>query len=171
VGHKRKAHERETFADILEGAQAENPHPWTRVSRRYYSPTDEGEYTDKRGVHWRLRGGELRWPRIQQLILDHQVPIVHVYLREVREVPDDERADLAARVRPYLKGMHIPPDDYTHFTAAEFKDDHRRSLLAGHGASSVECMCTDVVRQPSGRHDNAAEACRVRQCVGFRRGA
>jgi hypothetical protein len=34
--------------------------------------------------------------------------------------------------------------------------------VAGHGASSVERMCTDVVRQPSGCHDNAAEACRVR---------
>jgi hypothetical protein len=131
VGHKRKPAEHHTFAGIVEDVTAANPNPRPGGFETVYSPIDEGEYTDKHGVRWQLRGGELRWPRIQHLLLDHDVPVVHFYWDEIREIADEDRPDFLATVRPYLKAAYTPPPgDYTDYVAGEFKDDHHRSLLA-----------------------------------------
>lgn len=130
MGHKRKVHNHETFAEIVEGVTAANPDTTKSRFDPIYSPINEGEYTDKYGVRWQLRGGELRWARIQHLILDHRVAVLHAYDGELHEIADDDRADFLSAVRPYLKGVHIPPPgDYTDYIAAEFKDDQHRSLL------------------------------------------
>jgi hypothetical protein len=137
VGHKREAHDHHTFADIVDAVTTANPDLADAGFEPIYSPIDEGGYTDKHGTRWRLRGGELRWARIQHLLLDHQVPVLHVYMGDVREIADDDRADFLSVVRPYLKGVHVPPpgDDYTDYVAAEFKDDQHTSLLV------VEELC------------------------------
>jgi hypothetical protein len=129
VGHKRKPAEHHTFAEIVEDVTAANPDPGPGGFVSMSTPISDGEYTDKHGVRWQLRGGELRWPRIQHLLLDHQVRVLHVYWDDIREVPDDNRADFLAVVRPYLKGTpDRPPGDFTDYVATEFKDDHHRSL-------------------------------------------
>jgi len=93
----------------------------------YPSPIRDGKYADPDGVRWQIRGG-VRWNRLERLMKDPAVRLLHVYLRDIVEVPADERAALMERIRPYLKGK-AEADDYTGFRAAEFKNESRRSLL------------------------------------------
>jgi hypothetical protein len=51
-----------------------------------------------------------------------------VHVRELREVPVEEREAFLAKIRPYLKGKQ-DPKDHTDFQAGEFKDESGRSLL------------------------------------------
>lgn len=137
MGHKRKPPAHQTFAEIVESVTAANPEPDASGFETYNSPIHEAEYIDQHGVTWQMRGRKLRWPRIQHLILDHQVPVVHVNMDQVREIPDDERRNLLVRVRPCLKNGECHPHiavfrsagDQTDFIAAEFTDDRHRSLL------------------------------------------
>lgn len=88
-------------------------------------------FVDSRGTTWLMRRGELRWSRVQRLIRDPGVSVLHVYLDGIREVPTAERESLLAKIRPYLKTSGDGPgtDDQTDFVAAEFKADGPRSML------------------------------------------
>jgi hypothetical protein len=101
----------------------------------WYQPLRSGQYTDESGVHWQMRGGELSWKRIERLIHDPQVRVLHVDQNEIRDVNPEHREGFMAMIRPYLDGERVIADDYTDFRAGEFKDDQRRSLLV------VEEMC------------------------------
>ncbi|ADB29407.1 hypothetical protein Kfla_0283 [Kribbella flavida DSM 17836] len=111
----------------MEQLEADNPEvPGQPVEFR--SLIADGEYVDEQGACWSMRGGELRWSRIQHLADDPEVRVVHVYLSEVQKVATGEREGLLAKVRPYLQGG-VGLDEHTDFRVAEFKDDRHRSLL------------------------------------------
>jgi hypothetical protein len=95
----------------------------------WYQPVRSGEYTDESGVRWHMRGGELPWKRVERLIHDPQVRVLHADQNEIRDVSREHRDEFMAMIRPYLDGKSITADDYTDFRAGEFKDDQRRSLL------------------------------------------
>jgi hypothetical protein len=129
MGRRRRTGERDSFAEIAARARAESTSsPGQPI--QYVSPIADREYTDEHGVRWRMRGGEPRWTRIEHLMSDSEVRVLHVYLSDVNDVTGDERGGLLARIRPYLKGERThEPDDQTDFDAAEFKDDQHHSLL------------------------------------------
>jgi hypothetical protein len=62
---------------------------------------------------------------------DAQVPVMHVYLDEINEVPGAERENVLARIRPYLtsSGDDAMRNDHTDFVVAEFKGEGHRSML------------------------------------------
>src|SRR5215207_3930846 len=129
MGHKRKSEQRETFADIVEDAVAASPEPGGQPVE-FYQPISSGEYTDESGVRWRMRRGELPWTRVEHLIHDPQVRVLHAYLDDIHDVALDHREGFLAMIRPYAKGGRVPaPGDHTDFRAAEFKDDRHRSIL------------------------------------------
>jgi hypothetical protein len=132
MGRKRKADYRETFASTVEGVIAANPEP-AGQEFEWVQPIRSGEYTDKSGICWHLRAGELPWKRIERLIRDPHVRVLHAYSDEIHDVNPEDREDFTAMIRPYLDGKRA--DDYADFRAGEFKDDQRRSLLV------VEEMC------------------------------
>jgi hypothetical protein len=126
MGHRRKPTEGETFAKIIS-----NPgEPPLSGSELFSSPIREGEYLDPDGVRWRKRGGLPKVTRVEHLIRDRQIRVLHIYLSDVREVWAEDRDDFLSKIRPYLKGSRtFSPQDYSDFVAAEFKDDQQRSML------------------------------------------
>ncbi|MGW5190746.1 hypothetical protein ACWEOO_15960 [Kribbella sp. NPDC004138] len=128
MGHKRKT-EQQAVADVVQevrgsaGGGGEAVEVWSPIRDRWL--------VDESGVLWRMRGGDLRWSRLEHLVRDPAVPVLHVYLDEVKEVPTAERVNLVATIRPYLKtsGDGRAPGDHTEFVAAEFKADDQRSLV------------------------------------------
>ena len=122
---RKRTGQHETFADIAEGLQADSSQGQPVM---YPSLIGDREYTDDQGVHWRMRRGELRWSRFEQLVRDPAVQVIHVYLSDINHVPLTDREALLTRVQPYLKGQR-ELGDHTDFTAAEFKDDQHRSSL------------------------------------------
>jgi hypothetical protein len=126
MGHKRKPTEGETFAKIV----ADPGERALSRSELFSSPIREGEYLDLDGVRWRKRGGIPKVSRVEHLMRDRQVRIVHIYLSDVREVSAEDRDEFLSKIRPYLKGNRTPsPQDNSDFVAAEFKDDQLRSML------------------------------------------
>jgi hypothetical protein len=123
---KRKLDRAETFAEMVgEGVVADEELPV-----KWCQPVGDEEYTDEDGVRWVLRGGwPLPWKRVQRLIKDPQVRVMHCYMNKVSDVRLEDRDELTARIRPYLDGRPIAVGDHTDFCAGEFKDDQRRSLL------------------------------------------
>lgn len=118
---------RKTFAEIVDALESVEQQP---SGRPVYSPLTSGEYTGSDGTRWTTRGGELGWARIKHLVLDVEVPVVHSYLGEVREIGDAERPALLERIQPFLTGGRIPKSErFTDFRTVEFKDEQHRSLL------------------------------------------
>jgi len=129
MGGKRRTGQHDSFAEIAERAGAESTGSAGQPVQ-YTSPIADRAYTDEHGVRWRMRGGKPRWSRIEHLMGDPEVRVLHVYLNDVNDVTADERGGLLERIRPYLKGEPThEPGDQTDFDAAEFKDDRHRSLL------------------------------------------
>jgi hypothetical protein len=95
------------------------------------SPIRDRRFVDERGTLWLMRNGELRWSRIERLCRDPEVPVLHAYLDQAKEVPTAAREDLLASIRTYLKTSGDRPvgGGQTDFDAAEFKDDDHRSML------------------------------------------
>jgi hypothetical protein len=88
------------------------------------SPIHDRSYVDTAGVDWRIRGAELgrsdrRWRRIERLLLEPEVPVLHVYLRDLVEVSAADRQPLLARMC----------EGDTDFRVAEFKDGAGRSMV------------------------------------------
>ena len=130
MGRKREARQRQAFADVFQEVRASAEPGGEPVEVR--SPVRERQLIDEGGTVWRMRGGEVRWSRVERLVRDPAVPVLHVYLDEVREVPATERENLLAMIRPYLKaasGDGRGSGDHTDFVAAEFKADDHRSML------------------------------------------
>ncbi|MET9314103.1 hypothetical protein ABZX12_19990 [Kribbella sp. NPDC003505] len=129
MGHKRKTEQHQAFADVVEEVRASAEVGGEPLE--IWSPIRDLRLVDESGVLWRMRGGELRWSRLEHLVRDPAVPVLHVYLDEVKEVPTAERENLVATVRPYLRtsGDGRAPGDHTEFVAAEFKADDQRSLV------------------------------------------
>jgi hypothetical protein len=126
MGHKRKPTEAETFAKIV----ADQGEPDLSRSESISSPIRDGEYLEPDGVRWRKRGGIPKVSRVEHLIRDRQVRVLHIYLSDIREVSIEDRDEFLSKIRPYLKGRPTPsPQDYSDFVAAEFKDDQQRSML------------------------------------------
>lgn len=94
----------------------------------WMSPIGDGEFVDGAGVRWRLRGGGAPVRRVEKLVRDPLVTVVHVYADEATEVSVEERAEFLAKIRPYLKGEQ-DSGDYTDFVAGEFKDAAGRKLV------------------------------------------
>jgi hypothetical protein len=129
MGRRRDRDQREAFAEVV--AETVGALPGSGEPMEIRSPIRDREFVDEGGTRWQLRGGELRWNRVERLIRDPQVPVLHVYLDEVSEVPGAERENVLARIRPYLKsaGDGSTRSDHTDFVAAEFKDAGHRSML------------------------------------------
>jgi hypothetical protein len=126
MGHKRKRSEGETFAETV----ADLGEPVLSRPELISSPIRDGDYLDPDGVRWRKRGGIPKVSRVEHLFRDRQVRVLHIYLSGTREVSAENREDFLWMIRPYLKGSRTPsPQDYSDFVAAEFKDDHQRSML------------------------------------------
>jgi hypothetical protein len=125
--HNRKPTEGETFAKIV----ADDAHePAPSRSELIPSPISDGEYLDPDGVRWRRRGGIQKVSRVEHLIRDRQIRVLHIYLSDIQEVSAENREDFLSMIRPYLKGSRTPSQqDYSDFIAAEFKDDQQRSML------------------------------------------
>ena len=128
MGRKRRSDRHETFAGMVDEVATANPEPAGQPIE-WYQPVRSGEYTDESGVLCHMRGGELPWKRVERLIHDPQVRVLHADQNEIRDVSPEHREEFMAMIRPYLDGKSITADDYTDFRAGEFKDDHRRSLL------------------------------------------
>ncbi|WP_157728220.1 hypothetical protein [Actinopolymorpha singaporensis] len=129
MGRKKKAERRVTFAEVVEAVVAADPGPpaeWVS----FPSALEGGEYTDEQGVRWRLRRGEVRVSRVEHLMRDPDVRVLHALGPEVRDVPVEEREAFLVTIRPYLKGVKRPSSgDFTDYFLGEFKDDSHRSLL------------------------------------------
>ena len=129
MGRNRKADRNETFADMVGEVVTANPEP-AGTPIDWYQPIGSGEYTDETGARWQLRRGDLPWKRIDRLIHDPQVRILHAYQNEIHDVPLEHRDTFTATIRPYLDSKRAAAmDDYTDFRAGEFTDDQHRSLL------------------------------------------
>jgi hypothetical protein len=128
MGRKRKSDRDETFADMVDEVVTANPEPAGQPIE-WYQPVRSGEYMDESGVRWRMRGGELPWKRIERLIHDPRVRVLHADQNEIRDVSTEQGEEFMAMIRPYLNGKSVAADDYTDFRAGEFKDDQGRSLL------------------------------------------
>lgn len=129
MGRKRKADGHETFARMVDEVVTANPEP-AGPPIDWYQLLISGEYTDETGARWQLRGGDLPWKRIERLIHDPQVRVLHAYANEIHDVTLEHRDRFTAMIRPYLGGKRrAAVDDYTDFQAGEFRDDQRRSLL------------------------------------------
>ncbi|GAA2760084.1 hypothetical protein [Actinopolymorpha rutila] len=129
MGRKKTADRRLTFAEVVEAVVAADPGPHAEWIP-FRSALEDGEYTDERGVQWHLRRGELKVSRVEHLMRDPHVRVLHCQGSDVRDVPMGEREALLVTIRPYLKGVKRPsPGDYTDYFLGEFKDDNHRSLL------------------------------------------
>ncbi|MEV0799248.1 hypothetical protein AB0I34_16270 [Kribbella sp. NPDC050281] len=128
MGRKRKPDHRETFAGMVDEVVIANLEPAGQPVE-WYQPVRSGQYTDESGVRWQMRGGELPWKRIERMIHDPQVRVLHAYQNEIRDVTPEHREEFMAMIRPYLHGKRVVADDHTDFRAGEFKDSERRSLL------------------------------------------
>lgn len=130
MGRRRDRDQRDAFAEVVAETAGASPGSGGEPME-IRSPIRDREFVDEGGTRWQLRGGELRWNRVERLIRDPQVPVLHVYLDEVSEVPGAEREKVLARIRPYLKsaGDGLRRSDHTDFVAAEFKGADRRSML------------------------------------------
>jgi hypothetical protein len=129
MGRNRKHDHHEAFAGMVDEVVTANPEP-AAPPMDWYQPIRSGEYTDETGARWQLRGGDLPWKRIERLIDDPQVRVLHAYANEIRDVTLDRRDRFMAVIRPYLDGKRgASVDDHADFQAGEFKDDQRRSLL------------------------------------------
>jgi hypothetical protein len=129
MGQKWKADRKQAFADVFDEVRSSVDLGGDPMG--VWSPVRDRQLVDGSGTVWRMRGGELRWSRLERLIRDPAVPVLHFYLDEVEEVPITERESHLAKIRPYLKpsGGGRAPGDHTDFVAAEFKADDRRSML------------------------------------------
>jgi hypothetical protein len=130
MGRKRKAEQHETFAEIVDAAVGANPEPGGQPIE-FYQPIRSGAYTDESGVPWRMRRGEVTWKRIEHLIHNPGVRVLHAYMNDIHDVAPNHREDFMAMIRPYLKpGQDVPVSGgNTDFRAGEFKDDEHRSML------------------------------------------
>jgi hypothetical protein len=130
MGHKRRTDQQQASADVVEETIRASADPGGEPME-IQSPIGDHKLIDESGTPWRMRGGELRWSRLERLIRDPAVSVLHVYLDEVKEVPTAEREKLLAMIRPYLKPSDDgrAPGDHTDFVAAEFKADDHRSML------------------------------------------
>jgi hypothetical protein len=129
MGRNRKRDRHETFAGMVDEVVTADPEP-AEPSIDWHQPIRSGGYTDETGARWQLRGGDLPWKRIERLIDDPQVRVLHAYANEIHDVDPEHRDSFTARIRPYLDGKRsASEDDYTDYQAGEFKDDQRRSLL------------------------------------------
>jgi hypothetical protein len=130
MGHKRNREQHKAFAEVVEETAGASPDS-DGEPMEIRSPIRDREFVDEDGRRWELRGGELRWGRLERMMRDVRVPVLHVYLDEVNEVPAAEREKVLARIRPYLKsaGGGAAPGDHTDFVAAEFKGEGHRSML------------------------------------------
>lgn len=128
VGHKRKVERGETFAEIL-GVVTASGGPGAEVA--WCQPVLDGEFTDEAGVLWELRGDDSPpWKRVEKLLRDPRVRVLHFYGGETRDVLPEERESFAAEIGPYLTGKKGPTrDDYTDYCAGEFKDGQGNLLL------------------------------------------
>ncbi|WP_405070157.1 hypothetical protein OG558_11245 [Kribbella sp. NBC_01510] len=129
MGHKRRTDQQQAFADVVEEIRESTHLDGEPMEIR--SPIRDRQLMDESGTLWRMRGGELRWSRIERLIRDPAVPALHVYLGELNDIPTAERENFLARIRPYVKSSGDGPatGDYTDFVAAEFKANDHRSML------------------------------------------
>ncbi|MDX6236898.1 MAG: hypothetical protein QOG10_1713 [Kribbellaceae bacterium] len=126
MGQKRKRTDGETFAETV----ADLGEPASSRSELISSPIRDREYLDPDGVRWRKRGGIPTVTRVEHLIRDRHVRVLHLYLSDVRDVSAEDRDEFLSKIRPYLKGSRTAsPQDYSDFVAAEFKDDQQRSML------------------------------------------
>jgi hypothetical protein len=128
MGRKRKSDRDKTFAGMVDEVVTANPEPGGQPIE-WYQPVRSGEYMDESGVRWQMRGGELPWKRIERLIHDPRVRVLHADQNKIRDVSTEHREEFLATIRPYLNGKSVAADDYTDFRAGEFKDDQGRSLL------------------------------------------
>jgi hypothetical protein len=90
----------------------------------YPSPIHDRSYVDTAGVGWRIRGAEhdrtdRRWRRVERLLRDSDVPVLHVYLRDLVEVSAADREPLLVRMR----------EGDADFRVAEFKSADGRSMV------------------------------------------
>ncbi|MGW6197601.1 hypothetical protein ACWF0M_15775 [Kribbella sp. NPDC055110] len=129
MGHKRRTGQGQAVADVVEEIRATADPVGEPMDIR--SPIRDHQLIDESGTLWRMRGGELRWSRIEHLIRDPSVPVLHAYLDQVNEVPTAERDNLLAMIRSYWKHPGDGParGDHADFLAAEFKADDHRSML------------------------------------------
>lgn len=114
----------ETFAEM----QARLPEKVISEELVWLSPIGAGEYVDEGGVRWTLRGGTPPVRRVEKLLVDPLVTVIHVYVDAIREVSFEERAEFLAKIRPYLKGEQTT-DDHTDFEAGEFTNGSGQSLV------------------------------------------
>jgi hypothetical protein len=130
MGKKRRTDRPEAFADVVEETADVSP-DLGGEPMEIKSPIRDRRFIDHHGLPWQMRRGDLRWSRIEHLIRDPEVPVLHVYLHEIKGVPIEERETLLATIRPYLKPARggTEPSDHTDFLAAEFKGDDHRSML------------------------------------------
>lgn len=129
MGRERGAGRRRVFADVVDAVRVCGGAGGEAVGVR--SPIRERRLIDESGTVWRIRGGELRWGRLERLVRDPAALVVLVYLDEVKEIQTAEREDLLATIRPYLKpsGDGRALGEHTDFVVAEFKDDDHRSMV------------------------------------------
>jgi hypothetical protein len=76
MGHRRRTDERLTFADVAEEVRASAAAGGEPTES--CSPIRDRRFTDENGTVWRMRGGELRWSRLERLIGDPAVRVLHV---------------------------------------------------------------------------------------------
>ncbi|HEY0696113.1 MAG TPA: hypothetical protein VGD71_44605 [Kribbella sp.] len=132
MGHRRKPTEGETFAKIIS-----NPgEPPLSGSELFSSPIREGEYLDPDGVRWRKRGGLPKVTRVEHLIRDRQIRVLHIYLSDVREVWAEDRDDFLSKIRPYLKGSRTFP----HRTTRTSLPPSSRTISSGRCSSSKKAV-------------------------------
>ncbi|WP_157181271.1 hypothetical protein [Actinopolymorpha alba] len=129
VRRRKKVGRHATITESVESAEAADAGTcgaWVAFA----SPLAEREFVDEDGVRWQLRRGTLKVPRLEQLLRDPYVRVLHQQGTDLREVPVEDRAAFLALIRPYLKGVRGPSaHDLTDFVIGEFKDDGHRSLL------------------------------------------
>lgn len=129
MGHKRTSGKQESFVEIVEAVAAADPGPQGEPVE-LVRPLKSGEYSDDLGVRWRRRGDQLPWKRVQHLLRDPQVQVLHIDFDDVRLVDAEQREEFLAMIRPYLKGGSLPESaGASDFRAGEFKDSGHRSML------------------------------------------
>lgn len=124
--------QRETFGETVARLEAQADEPGRPAAWEHPYVIDDGEWVDDQGRSWRRRSDGSRdvpVARIERLVRNPQVPLLHVYDR-VSWPTGDARAELWHRARPYVLDQVVrDEDDYTDFAIAEFRDDGGRVML------------------------------------------
>jgi hypothetical protein len=90
------------------------------------TPLQDKHWTDQHGTLWHMRGGTLAARQARRLLNRTDVPLVHVYGPDARELTGPDRAELASRIEDFFAGNAPSRSDYV---VAEFRNDQRQVML------------------------------------------